>query len=200
MTLLLLLVVFRLTSSSRFATLKGLESNETVFYVPAVSAKCRYNSNAGEVLEQSDLNLQKDSPLKIPTVEVETPGGSKSSLKHSSIYIWLALQSLPEMIISPCFLDFLEQTLQAIPVGTSTDQPHVEDGVGAVESLDSTIESLPMDTLVFLSIQPSQVLFNCHPMSRVECLFQIPSLDATFSNIRHPKEPPSNVFFSDKGV
>ena len=181
--------------------MKAFESNETVFYVPGVSIKCRYNSVAGDLIAQEDsaAGVRLDVPPKIPVVEVETPGGSVLR-KRSSVYIWFSLQSLPEMIISPCFLDFLEQTLQAIPIAPVPEPIHPEEGIGAVESLDSTIAALPMDTFVFVSIQPSQVLFNCLPMSRVECLLNIPSLDATFSNIRHSTDTQATTFvFPEKG-
>jgi len=182
--------------------MKAFESNETVFYVPGVSIKCRYNSAAGDLKMQEDslAGIRTFTPPKIPVVEVETPGGTVLR-KRSSIYIWFSLQSLPEMIISPCFLDFLEQTLQAIPIASTPEAPtHSEEGIGAVESLDSTIAALPMEAFVYVSIQPSQVLFNCLPMSRIECLLHIPSLDATFSNIRHSTDVPTTAFvFPEKG-
>ena len=176
--------------------MKSYESNETTFYVPGVSIKCRYDSGTGDVISQEDTATE--SSPRVPLVEIETPGGTKFR-KRSSIYIWFSLQSLPEMIISPCFLDFLEQTLQAIPVAPTPETSPSEEGIGAVDSLDSTIAALPMDTLVFVSIQPSQVLFNCQPMSRVECLFHIPSLNATFSNIRRANDLQSSFIFPSKG-
>ena len=198
--------LFRLSkASSTFSRpnpVDAFATNETVFYVPGMSVKCRYNSGAEDlkIIDGSASGAKTElNPPKIPVVEVETPGGTKLR-KRSSIYVWFSLQSLEQMTISPCFLDFLEQTLQSTPVASTPDPAHSEEGIGAVETLDSTIAALPMDTLVFVSIQPSQVYFNCRPMSRVECLLHIPSLDATFSNIRHSSETQTSFTFPEKGI
>lgn len=167
--------------------------------MPAVTVKCRYNSGVQDAFRQSQTSSAPTNiSVSVPTIEVQSPGGSTNvSRKRSSIYISFALQSLPETIISPCFLDLLEQTLQAIPVRVEPDPVSTEDLPGAVDSLDFTIASLTIDAVVYVSIEPSHVLFNCQPVSRVECLLHIPSLDACFSNIRNSEESTSFPFFAD---
>ena len=41
--------------------------------------------------------------------------------------------------------------------------------------------SFPVDVVVFIRVEPSIIRFNCAPVSRVECLLQVPSLDVAFS-------------------
>lgn len=41
--------------------------------------------------------------------------------------------------------------------------------------------SFPVDVVVFIRVEPSIIRFNCVPVSRVECLLQVPSLDVVFS-------------------
>lgn len=43
----------------------------------------------------------------------------KSGMKKASLFAWMTLQSVPEeTIISPHILEFLEQTLEPIPIKT----------------------------------------------------------------------------------
>ena len=41
--------------------------------------------------------------------------------------------------------------------------------------------SFPVDVVVYIRVQPSMVRFTCLPVSRVECLLRVPSLDIVFS-------------------
>lgn len=43
------------------------------------------------------------------------------------------------------------------------------------------LNSFPVDVVVFIRVEPSIIRFNCIPVSRVECLLQVPSLDVVFS-------------------
>nr|XP_039251251.1 transmembrane protein KIAA1109-like isoform X2 [Styela clava] len=151
-----------------------------------------------------------------PTTKVSPPS---TEAKRACVHAKLCLQSLPEMVISPYLLDFLEQTLNGVATidtptqsfsqkhsATSSRQgslhesfPYTDDeasdfdaseindkqpGDGSVLSSESTLVSLPLDVVVSVNVQPSQVRFNCVPMSRVECLLQIPSMDLAFSSIQ----------------
>ena len=41
--------------------------------------------------------------------------------------------------------------------------------------------SFPVDVVVYLQVKPSLIRFTCLPVSRVECLLRLPSLDVVFS-------------------
>lgn len=45
--------------------------------------------------------------------------------------------------------------------------------------------------------QPSQIRFSCLPMSRVECMLKLPSLDLVFSSNRGERENPAGAHPSD---
>lgn len=44
-----------------------------------------------------------------------------------------------------------------------------------------------------LFVQPSQIRFSCLPMSRVECMLKLPSLDLVFSSNRGERENPAGA-------
>ncbi|GFO25616.1 fragile site-associated protein, partial [Plakobranchus ocellatus] len=115
-------------------------------------------------------------------------------LKKASLYAWITLQTLPEeMIISPTLLDFLEQALEPLPVNQSSSSSILKkdmmDSLVNNMDLDASQVSLgqqsmaffPVDVVVHIKVDPSFIRFNCHPVSRVECLLQVPSLDLFFS-------------------
>jgi len=55
---------------------------------------------------------------------------------------------------------------------------------GSYTSLSTTVSnySFPVDVIVFFRVDPSFIRFNCLPVSRVECLLQVPSLELVFSS------------------
>ncbi|XP_055893241.1 bridge-like lipid transfer protein family member 1 isoform X2 [Biomphalaria glabrata] len=132
--------------------------------------------------EESTLSLDSGSPRR------------STQLKKASLYALFTLQTLPEeMIISPTLLDFLEQALEPLPI-TANSSPSilkrdVMDSLVNNMDLDASQGSLgqqsmaffPVDVVVHIKVDPSFIRFNCHPVSRVECLLQVPSLDLFFS-------------------
>ncbi|KAH9519850.1 hypothetical protein Btru_071066, partial [Bulinus truncatus] len=134
------------------------------------------------VKEESTLSLDSGSPRRL------------GQLKKASLYALFTLQTLPEeMIISPTLLDFLEQALEPLPI-TANSSPSilkrdVMDSLVNNMDLDASQGSLgqqsvaffPVDVVVHIKVDPSFIRFNCHPVSRVECLLQVPSLDLFFS-------------------
>lgn len=44
--------------------------------------------------------------------------------------------------------------------------------------------SFPVDVIVYFHMKPSAFRFSCLPVSRVECMLQLPSLDIVFSSKR----------------
>ncbi|XP_076117611.1 bridge-like lipid transfer protein family member 1 isoform X3 [Mytilus galloprovincialis] len=120
----------------------------------------------------------------------------KPGVKKAKLYAWLSLQSLPEeMIISPYLMYFLEQALEPIPIGQpgQTASPPIKkmdpfsmlnidlDASSTSLTTGAYYSSFPVDVVVFIRVEPSIIRFNCVPVSRVECLLQVPSLDVVFS-------------------
>ncbi|XP_035772058.1 transmembrane protein KIAA1109 homolog [Neolamprologus brichardi] len=113
------------------------------------------------------------------------------------------------MEISPCLLDFLEKALETIPI-TPVETTQEEDmgqfdtveqleesTTSLVSSLTSAYSSFPVDVVVHVRVQPSQIRFSCLPMSRVECMLKLPSLDLVFSSNRRELETPTGAHVTD---
>uniref|UniRef100_A0A670YLK5 Bridge-like lipid transfer protein family member 1 n=1 Tax=Pseudonaja textilis TaxID=8673 RepID=A0A670YLK5_PSETE len=143
--------------------------------------------------------LLTPQPPPIPSAK----GKATAGIKTAKLYAWVALQSLPEeMVISPCLLDFLEKALETIPITpiernytaiSSQDEdigqfdmqdPLEESTASLVSSSTSAYSSFPVDVVVYVRVQPSQIKFSCLPVSRVECMLKLPSLDLVFSSNR----------------
>ncbi|KAM9433242.1 bridge-like lipid transfer protein family member 1 isoform 4-T4 [Salvelinus alpinus] len=157
---------------------------------------------------QSKTNtLLPPPPPPLPSAKGKGSGG----VKTAKLYAWVALQTLPEeMVISPCLLDFLEKALETIPITTVernyTAVNSQEEDIGQFEPVDpleesttslvsstSAYSSFPVDVVVYVRVQPSQIRFSCLPMSRVECMLKLPSLDLVFSSNRGEMEIPSST-------
>uniref|UniRef100_A0A8C8FXN4 Bridge-like lipid transfer protein family member 1 C-terminal domain-containing protein n=1 Tax=Oncorhynchus tshawytscha TaxID=74940 RepID=A0A8C8FXN4_ONCTS len=157
---------------------------------------------------QSKTNtLLPPTPPPLPSAKGKGSGG----VKTAKLYAWVALQTLPEeMVISPCLLDFLEKALETIPITTVernyTAVNSQEEDIGQFEPVDpleesttslvsstSAYSSFPVDVVVYVRVQPSQIRFSCLPMSRVECMLKLPSLDLVFSSNRGEMEIPSST-------
>jgi len=157
----------------------------TIFHIPGLDVKVHYESKT--------------------LVEDEEVGGRRApaGTKKASLFAWTTLQSIPEeTIISPHILEFLEQTLEPIPTqGKSSPFPSPggvnmftmggDDEVGGegeawVPGTGSqyAYASFPVDVIVYFHMQPSTFRFSCLPVSRVECMLQLPSLDIVFSSKR----------------
>lgn len=131
----------------------------------------------------------------------------KPGVKKASLFAWMTLQSVPEeTIISPHILEFLEQTLEPIPttktLNTSDNSflPTTSSTTTSTNEQDLTnygnyvYASFPVDVIVYFHMQPSTFRFSCLPVSRVECLLQLPSLDIVFSSKRAEEELFSSEF------
>ncbi|KAJ8956249.1 hypothetical protein NQ318_014981 [Aromia moschata] len=119
------------------------------------------------------------------------PYGKKSGVKKASLFAWMTLQSVPEeTIISPHILEFLEQTLEPIPVKAlnETDSSLLPTDQDLTNYGNYVYASFPVDVIVYFHMQPSTFRFSCLPVSRVECLLQLPSLDIVFSSKRAEDE------------
>jgi len=58
-----------------------------------------------------------------------------------------------------------------------------------VSSTNYAYASFPVDVVVYIRIQPSFIRFTCLPVSRVECLLRLPSVDVVFSSTKADLDP-----------
>ncbi|XP_036981123.1 transmembrane protein KIAA1109 homolog isoform X1 [Acanthopagrus latus] len=167
--------------------------------------------NPPNAVQNKTNSLLPPLPPPIPSAKGKGSGG----VKTAKLYAWVALQTLPEeMVISPCLLDFLEKALETIPI-TPVERNYAamasqEDDMGQfdteqleesttslVSSSTSAYSSFPVDVVVYVRVQPSQIRFSCLPMSRVECMLKLPSLDLVFSSNRGELETPAGAHPTD---
>ncbi|XP_039947407.1 bridge-like lipid transfer protein family member 1 isoform X3 [Hirundo rustica] len=195
---------------------KSSDVETTVFYIPGVDVKLHYNS---KTLKTESPNTSRGSSLP-RTLSKESKlyakGKGSGGVKTAKLYAWVALQSLPEeMVISPCLLDFLEKALETIPITpiernytavSSQDEdmgqfdiqdPLEESTTSLVSSSTSAYSSFPVDVVVYVRVQPSQIKFSCLPVSRVECMLKLPSLDLVFSSNRGELETLGTTYPSE---
>ncbi len=55
-------------------------------------------------------------------------------------------------------------------------------GASLVSTAGGYYSSFPVDVVVYVNVQPSLIRFTCLPVSRVECLLRLPSLDVVLSS------------------
>ncbi|XP_025405724.1 uncharacterized protein KIAA1109 isoform X4 [Sipha flava] len=192
------------TSSSRLRhhqtvtnTLSQL-SELTIFHIPGLDFKVHYESKMVSDEGQS-LMYSIDSSGVI---------SRKTSTKKASLYCWATLQSIPEeTIISPHILEFLEQTLAPIPAQQFVDTGTF-DTMFATDNDDDLFApyltpgqyaytSFPVDVIVYLHVQTSTFRFSCLPVSRVECMLKLPSLDIVFSSKRTDSSNELEDYYED---
>lgn len=155
------------------------------------------DSDGLSLLDEGDFRLgfcnpnytTSSAPNIPPLGPFRRPGGTKKA----SLFAWMTLQSIPEeTIISPHILEFLEQTLEPIPAtkpqpqSTTTTAYQDQDQVSTYNYVYTS--SFPVDVIVYFHMQPSTFRFSCLPVSRVECMLQLPSLDIVFSSKRADEE------------
>ena len=122
-------------------------------------------------------------------------GSKKSGTKKAACFAWMTLHSIPEeTVITPHILDFLEQALEPIPIDTPatvvspSNENNPDDILTSAPAQYAVYGSFPVDVIVYLHVQPSVLRFSCLPVSRVECLLQLPSVDLVFSSKRAEDE------------
>ncbi|XP_043271443.1 transmembrane protein KIAA1109 isoform X4 [Venturia canescens] len=164
----------------------------TIFHIPGLDVKVHYES---KTLPEESISprISTDNNLLNPmSINLRKP-----STKKASLFAWMTLQSIPEeTIISPHILEFFEQTLEPIPSKTNFHGGGQTNTVFPMESTETSswaataasgnyvYASFPVDVIVYFHMQPSTFRFSCLPVSRVECMLQLPSLDIVFSSKR----------------
>ncbi|XP_076277865.1 transmembrane protein KIAA1109 homolog tweek isoform X5 [Lasioglossum baleicum] len=171
----------------------------TIFHIPGLDVKVHYES---KTLPEESMSPRVSSDNSMLNPTPSATAFRKSSTKKASLFAWMTLQSIPEeTIISPHILEFLEQTLEPIPCKTNFHSNAQTNPVYPVENTESTswaataasssnyvYASFPVDVIVYFHMQPSTFRFSCLPVSRVECMLQLPSLDIVFSSKRAEEE------------
>ncbi|XP_076663218.1 transmembrane protein KIAA1109 homolog tweek isoform X12 [Andrena cerasifolii] len=170
----------------------------TIFHIPGLDVKVHYESKTLPD-ESMSPRVSSDNSLLNPS---SVTALKKCSTKKASLFAWMTLQSIPEeTIISPHILEFLEQTLEPIPSKAHFHSHAQTNVVFPTENTESTswaataasssnyvYASFPVDVIVYFHMQPSTFRFSCLPVSRVECMLQLPSLDLVFSSKRAEEE------------
>lgn len=177
--------------------LELLDQEQDEYRIPSLSLPvkgfCNPNYSAG-----------RDSRTATGTGKAQTSAAAQvrpPHVKKASLFAWMTLQSIPEeTIISPHILEFLEQTLEPLPQtapskqSTSTSGPppfELSEGAASVATYNYVYaSSFPVDVIVYFHMQPSTFRFSCLPVSRVECMLQLPSLDIVFSSKRADEPMP----------
>lgn len=158
----------------------------TIFHIPGLDVKLQYQSRI----------IDDDASPRLSTGDPFGATRSRHGLKRATLFAWMTLQSIPEeTIISPHILEFLEQTLEPIPSKTIS-VPSNPVNLQMLENNYAVYASFPVDVVVYFHMQPSTFRFSCLPVSRVECMLQLPSLDIIFSSNRQD-DVPSNIGLSE---
>ncbi|XP_062545321.1 bridge-like lipid transfer protein family member 1 isoform X7 [Armigeres subalbatus] len=157
----------------------------TIFHIPGLDVKLQYQSRI--IDDDASPRLSTGDPFAATR---------KHGLKRATLFAWMTLQSIPEeTIISPHILEFLEQTLEPIP-SKAISVPSNPVNLQMLENNYAVYASFPVDVVVYFHMQPSTFRFSCLPISRVECMLQLPSLDIIFSSNRQD-DVPSNIGLSE---
>ncbi|XP_055837347.1 bridge-like lipid transfer protein family member 1 isoform X6 [Episyrphus balteatus] len=165
-------------SKMRYNPNNQVLSDLTIFHIPGLDVKLHYQSKT----------IAEDPATRLASGDSHSMFRRTGS-KRAALFAWMTLQSIPEeTIISPHILEFLEQTLEPIPF--KADSSSATSSAANPVNLDIlptnyvTYASFPVDVIVYFHMQPSAFRFSCLPVSRVECMLQLPSLDIVFSSKR----------------
>ena len=177
-------------------------TEDTVLLIPGVNVRVHYQSKttaerqnkAGSYSTSSTFATTSDASEAADNLS-SCSNGWKSGSKSAGLHAWLSIQQLPrEMILLPSLLDFFDRALAPITLafqntdGKNDSASSVDGGNETESMLSSTSDhsSFPVDVVVFINVQPSDIRFSCSPVSKVECLLRIPSLDFVISSTTTP--------------
>ena len=173
-------------SKFKYNTSGGALMDLTIFHVPGLDVKLHYQSKT--LPEEFSPKVSTLDPFGLPMNTAR-----RISTKRASLFAWLTLQSIPEeTIISPHILEFLEQTLEPFPTTQFTVPSSNPVNLEMLEHNYVVYASFPVDVIVYFTLKPSTFRFSCLPVSRVECMLQLPSLDIIFSSKRQEENSTSD--------
>lgn len=169
----------------KYNTAGGALMDLTIFHIPGLDVKLHYQSKT--LPEEMSPKVSTLDPFGMPM------NTKRMSTKRASLFAWLTLQSIPEeTIISPHILEFLEQTLEPLPTAQFTVPSSNPVNLEMLEHNYVVYASFPVDVIVYFHMKPSTFRFSCLPVSRVECMLQLPSLDIIFSSKRQEENATSD--------
>lgn len=200
-------------------------SETTVFLIPGLDIKVSYNSknvfvdlptqggsSGSSVLSSQSPLTSRPSFISKEFDNLSSPssGAKKVLTKKASCSAWMTLHCIPEeTVITPHILDFLEQALEPIPLDSPKASTPSNDGEGVLSQGDlmasapgqyAVYGSFPVDVIVYLHVEPSVVRFSCLPVSRVECLLQLPSVELTFSSKKDEEDSMPSAFEKSRSL
>ena len=174
----------------RLRDIRPIMQDVTTFYIPGLDVRVHYISK----VENEDTTLFFDPSASRDSNWMTS---KKGGAKKATLSAWMTLQSIPEeTIITPNILEFLEQALEPIPTFNIKDNPAANEtannpdelfedstsGSHAGQAVTSSYTSFPVEVIVYFHMQSSTFRFSCIPVSRVECMLRLPSLDLVFSS------------------
>ncbi|PSN42909.1 Uncharacterized protein C0J52_12033, partial [Blattella germanica] len=125
--------------------------------------------------ESKTLHEENVSPRMPNELTVQQLSSRKGGTKKASLFAWMTLQSIPE-----------ETIIRPVNAMFAMDQD--SSWAAATATSNYVYASFPVDVIVYFHMQPSTFRFSCLPVSRVECMLQLPSLDIVFSSKRAEEE------------
>uniref|UniRef100_A0A6I8SA99 Transmembrane protein KIAA1109-like n=1 Tax=Xenopus tropicalis TaxID=8364 RepID=A0A6I8SA99_XENTR len=175
---------------------KPSDLETTVFYIPGVDVKLHYNS---KTLKTESPNASRGSSLPRTLSKESKLYGMKDtatsplpSSVHSKTNTLLPPQSPP----MPSAVSSQDEDIGQFDL----QDPLEESTTSLVSSSTSPYSSFPVDVVVYVRVQPSQIRFSCLPVSRVECMLKLPSLDLVFSSNRSELETLGPSHPSDSSI
>lgn len=199
----------------------GMNPDFTVFLIPGLDIKLNYSSkNINCQSEDSNKDFSGQTNRNGKSFHTQTSSQPESNLinrtkstKKAFLFAWITLSSIPEEIfISPHLLDFFEEALKPIPLSVSGQNSanatlssiQSQQFTNQMQGIDKTTShyvynsSFPVDVIVFFNFQPMIIRLGCLPISRVECLLHLPSIDLVISSNRSEidSNAPTNIDLS----
>lgn len=197
----------------------GSSTEHTLLLIPGVKVRLYYLSKfttdtASPTNTNTHYNRQQSSKEFAEnmsgTGSVHRPLLSKSGSLNASVQV----ESLSkETIVKPSLLDYLEKAFEPIimkearsdddglhPSNMSMDNESTVGTGSMLSSSGSSLYSFPVDVVVLIRVQPSDIRFSCYPVSKVECLLRIPSLDFAITSTPPIAQPPDKSGVASPGT
>uniref|UniRef100_A0A915K7L7 Fragile site-associated protein C-terminal domain-containing protein n=1 Tax=Romanomermis culicivorax TaxID=13658 RepID=A0A915K7L7_ROMCU len=172
-----------------------IAATQTVIPLPGLNVKSYYASKNSS---EKKISVQT---LKFSGLPDDVINQMTSSIKRGQFYLCLSLERMPaETVIGTHILDFIEQTLEpisnfgspgtkssssALGVGVAEAKAmkqcqgdHTSETVISVDQSETvyTMSSFPVDVIIYMNIQSSNLRFVSQPHSMIECLLRLPQL------------------------
>uniref|UniRef100_A0A3P9JD97 Si:ch211-233a24.2 n=1 Tax=Oryzias latipes TaxID=8090 RepID=A0A3P9JD97_ORYLA len=210
-------------NASRGSSLPRTLSKESKLYGMKDSSPTN-PPNAGQSRTNS---LLPPLPPPLPSAKGKSSGGVKTAKLYAWValqtlpeemvispclldFLEKALETIP---ITPVERNYAVSTQEEDMGPFDTVEPLEESTTSLVSSSTSAYSSFPVDVVVYVRVQVLTTIhlgpvcaktfayvcirFSCLPMSRVECMLKLPSLDLVFSSNRGELETPTGAHPSD---